>query len=78
MVIADAAYGAEPSKIVLVGIIEAVPCYDVERSVVLLGCEKMTSKFGEKGPFRIGVLIEMGHWSLEVAGIGQAVGANRS
>jgi hypothetical protein len=50
MVEGDAADGVEATKVILVGVIEAVPGNNVERGVVLASCKESTGEFIIEGP----------------------------
>lgn len=78
MVEAYAAYRIESSKIILVGIVQAVPSDDVEWSVVLLGGEQVASKLGQKGPLRVSIFVEGGYRGLEIADIRKTVRSDGS
>ena len=77
VVVGDAANGVEAAEIVLVRIVEAVPGDDVEGCVGLRGGEERPTKLAENGPGRVGVVFGEGsEGGLEVAGVGEAVGAD--
>ena len=68
----------EPAEVVLVRVVESMPCDHVERRVSLLRGVEMSGKLGEDAPFRFGVFIKVGYGRLEVSRVGEAVGADGS
>lgn len=74
----DAADDIEAAEVVLVGIVEPMPCNDVERCVVLAGTEEVTIEFGDQRPFVsfLMILVVARDGRLEVSRIGQAIGAD--
>lgn len=71
--------GVESAEVVLVGVVVAVPCDDVEGGVVLTSGEKCVVELAEQ--LVLGLLflvIESSNGGLEVTGIGQAVGPDRA
>lgn len=83
VVVRDGADGVEAAQVVLVGVVVALPADDVkgrvglvrveERVVELDGDVERIAALGGRGAK---VLAEMGHGGLEVAGVGEAVGAD--
>ena len=76
MVEGDGADGVEAPEIVFVGVVETVPGDYVEGGVGLLGGEEVSIEFGEEGVFSGCVFVETGDWGLEVARVGETVGAD--
>lgn len=76
MVVGDGANGTEAGKIIFVGVVEAMPCDDVEGRVRLGSRKEATSKFREESVSGLarGIFDKRRGGGLKVAGIGQAIG----
>ena len=72
----DGAQRVEAREVVLVRVVCAVPGDDVEGGVILRGGEEVARELAQDGPPGVCILVEGGDGDLEVARVGQPVGAD--
>lgn len=76
MVVRYAADGVEAAQVVLVGIVVAMPCHNVEGSVVLFRGIETASKLAEQSVLIACVFIEVCCGCLKVSGVRETVATN--
>ena len=79
VVIGDATNSIKAAEVVFVGIIGAVPRYNIERSMALFGSKEVAIELRENGVLRVGrgmIFNEIRGRGLKVPCISQAIGTN--